>query len=93
MLTAQHSEAATKHWRHAQSCVKCLSVPVYASLSSKVFLDTENTELHTEHFECKSTTALSITGPPGMFFLTEERSEPLVEFGILASKMHSAMGL
>lgn len=50
----------------------------------------ENTELHTEHFECKSTTAVSIAGPPGMLFLTEERSESFIGS---TSKMHSAVGL
>lgn len=90
MLTAQHSGAVTKHWRHAQSSVKCLSVPVYASLSIKIFLAMENTELYTEHFECKSTTAVSIAGPPGMLFLTEERSESFIGS---TPKMHSAVGL
>lgn len=84
MFIAQHSGAVTKHWSQARSCVKCLSVPVYASLSIKILLAVENTELHAEHLVCMNMTALSIAGPLWVFVLTEDGSTP---------KIHSQVGL
>lgn len=43
-LIAQHAGTATKYCRHAKSSVKWFSVQVYASLSLKTLLATENAE-------------------------------------------------